>query len=152
MEVEGRKLNLAYYGASDGPRIMLFGSLDSDFQTLQQLFRDVGQCKVPVELHLLPSIQAFGGIRLVLSCSRPAGQLAHGKPEGVRRIASASGKEFHWRRTAEGWNDLADLIDGVVKSPVPGHQYLSSYPSEDAIVVLSKGEYGDDVLERLTET
>ena len=46
----------------------------------------------------------------------------------------------------EGWDYLAALLESLVKSPTPGHQYLTSYPNEDAIVVVSKGEYGDELL------
>ena len=41
----------------------------------------------------------------------------------------------------------ADLIDGLVASESAGHQYLDRFPYEDAIVVVSKAEYDDDVLE-----
>ena len=43
--------------------------------------------------------------------------------------------------------DLAELIDGLIKCPTAGHQYLTRYPDEDAIAVVSKGEYGDEMLE-----
>lgn len=51
-----------------------------------------------------------------------------------------------WTHAAEGWDYLDALVDGLVKDTVPGHQYLTRYPDEDAIVVFSKGEYSDDVL------
>jgi hypothetical protein len=69
----------------------------------------------------------------------------------VRRKPSSLDQEFEWQRTAEGWDYLAELIDGLVKSPTPGHQYLSAYPSEEAIVVVSKGEYGEEVLNGLRQ-
>jgi len=72
-----------------------------------------------------------------------------GKPQGVRRRPSDVSPVFEWLRTQEGWDYLAELIDGLVKDTSPGHQYLSAYPSEDAIVVVSKGEYGDEVLQYL---
>jgi len=152
METKTHKLNLAYYNASDGPRIMLFGPMEADFQSLQTLFRSLSQSKATIQLHCLPFIQAFDHIRLHLDCSGPIFQSGQGKPQGVRRIGSSEGEEFAWRRTDEGWDYLAELIDGLVRSSGPGHQYLSSYPNEDAIVVLSKGEYGDDVLKQTTQT
>ena len=42
----------------------------------------------------------------------------------------------------------AELVDELARSPGPGHQYLTTHPGDDAIVVVSKGEYGDDVLGR----
>lgn len=145
------KLNLAFYDASDGPRIMLFGPLTGDFESLQKLFRTMSHCQGWVELHRQPFIDAFGNIRLLASCS---GSLFHqpgGKPQGVRRKPFSIDVEFEWQRTAEGWDYLGELIDELVKSPTPGHQYLSAYPREDAIVVVSKGEYGEEVLERLRQ-
>ncbi len=143
------KLNLAFYDASDGPRIMLFGPLTGDFESLQRLFRTLSQCRERVEIHQQPFIDAFGGIQLLASCSGSMFHDTEGKPQGVRRKSSNLGQEFEWLRTAEGWDYLAELIDGLVRCPAPGHQYLSAYPSEDAIVVVSKGEYGEEVLQTL---
>lgn len=141
-------LNLAFYDASDGPRIMLFGPLNGCFEKLQELFRTLSQCSGPVQIHRLPFITVYGDLRLIASCSgsmfKPGGKI-----QGLRKEPSPHGQEFHWRRTAEGWDYLAELIDGLVRSSTPGHQYLSAYPKEDAIVVVSKGEYGDEVLQQL---
>jgi hypothetical protein len=41
---------------------------------------------------------------------------------------------------------LAELLDGMIQSKKPGHQYLTRFPDEDAIVVVSKGEYSDEML------
>lgn len=149
MAANYRKLNLAFYDASDGPRIMIFGPLGADFQGLQATFRNLSLRKETVELHCQPFIKPFGGIRLVASSVGSMFQSGEGKPQGVRCVGPPDCKEFVWLRTAEGWDYLAELIDGLVQSVKPGHQYLSSYPREDAIVVLSKGEYGEEVVKRL---
>jgi hypothetical protein len=143
------KLNMFFYEASDGPRIMIIGPVTGAFQSLQQLFRSLSQCRKHVEIHREPFIRAFGGIQLVASCTGAMFQRWEGKPQGVRRRPSDVGPAFEWLRTEEGWDYLAELIDDLVKSTSPGHQYLSAYPREDAIVVVSKGEYGDEVLEYL---
>ena len=152
METHERRLNLAFYEGSDGPRVMLFGSLNAPFDQLQCIFRGLSKQKGPFELHSLPFIRAFGGIELFALCSGSIFQHGRGKLQGVRQTGMADQKTFNWVRTAEGWDYLAELIDGLVNGATAGHQYLSSYPSEDAIIVLSKGEYGDEVLKHITQT
>jgi hypothetical protein len=142
-------LNLAFYDASDGPRIMIFGPLNGCFEKLQEVFRTLSQCGGPVEIHHLPFIKAHGGLRLVASCTGSIFKQPGGKIQGLREKPSPYGRHFEWQRTAEGWDYLAELIDGLVRSSTPGHQYLSAYPKEDAIVVVSKGEYGDEILQQL---
>ena len=71
---------------------MLFGSLDAPIDRLQDLFRDLSQEKGPFELHLLPFIEAYGGIRIVASCRGSMFQQGHGKPQGMRHVASPNGK------------------------------------------------------------
>ncbi len=143
------KLKLAFYDASDGPRIMLFGSLEADFISLQELFRLMSHSNEWVEVDRQPFIRTFGAIRLRLKC---CGGMFTG-PDltsiGLRRTSSPTRFDFEWVRTAEGWEYLAELIDTLVSHPDPGHQYLSAYPKEDAIFVVSKGEYDDSVLTNL---
>jgi hypothetical protein len=146
MEGLGNKLRLAYYNASDGPRIVFFGPMEVDLQGLQEVFNRLSRNEGPFELHNLPFTQAFGGLRIVASSSGSMFDQGKGKPQGIRYVRSGQAKEYEWRRTAEGWDYLANLLDGLVRSPCPGHHYLSRYPGEDAIVVVSKGEYGDEVL------
>ena len=48
---------------------------------------------------------------------------------------------WSWRRTAEGWKDAADLIDGIAGAASPCHQFLDD--DGNSMVMVSKGEYGD---------
>jgi hypothetical protein len=148
MEVFGKKIRMACYLGSDGPRIMLFGPADVDFRPLQEVFQALSQIKGPFEIDKLDFIVPFGGTRIVASCSGSMFKGPFGKPQGIQR-AGGSENAFVWQKTAEGWDYLAELIAPLVSCSSSGHQYLSSYPSEDAIVVLSRGEYGDEVLQRL---
>ena len=145
----GSKLRLTYYDASDGPRVMIFGPLDADFGSLQRLFtRLSGSPSEPCELDQQPFIAAFGGTKITLASSGPM-FAQKGHATGIRRVKAAIGPAFEWRRTNEGWDYLAKLIEPIVTKGHAGHQYLTSYPSEDVIVVVSKGEYGDDVLQQI---
>jgi hypothetical protein len=149
MEVLAHTLRMAYYAASDGPRIVLFGPLDVDLQSLREVFQKLSRNEGPFELHTLPFVQAFGGVRIVASSSGSMFGQHKGQPQGLRRKTSTQEKEFEWKRTAEGWDYLAKLIDSLVTDLTPGHLYLTRYPEEDAIVVVSRGEYTDEVLNTL---
>jgi hypothetical protein len=48
-----------------------------------------------------------------------------------------------------GWrvDYLVELMDGLIQSKTAGHQYLTDYPKDDAIIVVSKGEYSDALLQ-----
>jgi hypothetical protein len=145
----GHKLRLAFYEASDGPRIMIFGPLDADFAALQKLFVQLSQSRgMSCKLEEQSFIVAFGGLSVEASCLGPMFSDKRSTVEGIRRIQESE-PVFEWQQTAEEWDHLSELIDGLMASTLAGHQYLTSYPSEDAIVVVSKGEYGDDVLEKL---
>jgi hypothetical protein len=139
------KLRLAFYDGSDGPRVMIFGLLDADFVALQELFIELSQTPgMSCNLEQQPFFAAFGGVSVLISCSGPT----MFSNQGIRRIQQES-PVFKWQRTAEGWDYLAELVGSLVTSTTACHQYLTSYPSEDAIVVVSKGEYGDDIFEKL---
>jgi len=125
---------------------MILGSLDAGFQAIQDLFvqlsRNPGKT-CPLEMQ--PFIAALGGIKVLLICSEPLLPRKCSNSQGIRRIPQEAGPVFEWRHHAEGWDDLAELIDPVVKTRKACHQYLDRYAHEDAIVVLSRGEYGDQV-------
>lgn len=147
MEQIGSKLRLAYYDAPDGPRLMIFGPLDADFRSLRELFARLSRTSgEPCELHEQPFVAPFGGTRICLATTGPMFEQKRSTRQGIQRVKDACGPVFVWHRTAEGWDYLAKLIDPLVAGTAPGHQYLTLYPGEDAIVVVSKGEYGDDVV------
>lgn len=148
MEPIESKLRLAYYDAPDGPRVMIFGPVGADFRSLRELFARLGRTSgESCELHEQPFVASFGGTRITLTSSGPMFDQTQGSRQGIRRVTGTSGPVFAWHRTLEGWDYLAKLIDALAESPRAGHQYLTNYPSEDAIVVVSKGEYGDEVLQ-----
>jgi hypothetical protein len=145
-QTPGKKIRMSFLEASDGPRIMLFGPLDVDLGSLQQTFRKLSQECSYLQLEEQQFIVPFGGIRVLAKCS---GAMINGKKEGNRQgilRRSTNPVEFEWTRSAEGWDYLAELIDGLIQSKTAGHQYLTRYPDENVIVVVSKGEYSDEVL------
>lgn len=143
--IDPKKIRLALYTSPDAPRVMLFGPMEADLASLKACFVGLSKREAELDLHSLPFIHAVNvGLRL-----RSLGPLFYSKSrdgrQGLRRHLHDP-HTFTWSRTNEGWDYLAELLDGLIKSQSAGHQYLTRYPDEDAIVVVSKGEYGDDVL------
>lgn len=127
---------------------MLFGPMLVDLKSLQECFYQLGEGEGAFEFDLLPTVYNSGEVRLRLQSlgeSFKVSGVTHDARQGIRRIQGDQ-PSFTWTRTNEGWNYLAELLEDLVNSDEPGHQYLTRYPDEDAIVVVSKGEYGDDVL------
>ena len=148
MEPIGLKLRLAYYKAPDGPRLVIFGPLDADFSSLQKLFVQLSETPaMSCDLEEQPFVVALGGTRVRLFSTGGMFAQTRGSVQGLRRAGGEAHPNFGWSRTAEGWDYFAQLVGSLVSATKAGHQYLTSYPSEDAIVVLSKGEYGDEVLD-----
>jgi hypothetical protein len=131
-----QKLALDYYDASDGPRIVLFGSLDGPFNALQALFKRLIQSDQPIEFQNEPFIQSSAGVQIVASrCKRSS------TSQGVAHCTTDHGEKFQWSLTSEDWDDVSELMDSLIRSPTSCHQYLSRHTHDDAIVVVSKGEY-----------
>src|SRR5207248_3334487 len=127
----GKKIRMSFLDASDGPRIMLFGPMDADIGLLQQAFRKLSQECSHLQLEEQQFIVPFWGIRVLAKCS---GAMINGKKEGSRQgifRRSTNPVEFEWTRSAEGWDYLAELIDGLIQGKTAGHQYLTRYPDED---------------------
>lgn len=91
----------------------------------------------PVNLHLLPFVQAFGGVSLT---AYPVD-----RELGVRRIGSVAC--FEWHHFQEGWLESAEKIEVIARGNA-GHCYLGESPASDAIVMVSKGEYDEAWWER----
>jgi hypothetical protein len=145
----GKQLRMAYYRASDGPWIMLWGPMDAEFGKLQSTFFWLSEHPgESVAVHELPFIASFGGLEVAAITSST--RFTHvAESQGIRRIPNVSDLHFSWRRNPEGWDYLGHLIEGIVSKDKACHQYLTRYPDEDAIVILSKGEYDDSALVRL---
>ena len=142
----GNRIRMAFYSADDGPRIMLFGPLTADIASLQSFFRRLSKDTAEVRLDQEPFLVSFGGIELVARCS---GSLMHQQTESISqglRKPSSNRPHFVWTRSKEGWDYLAELIESMRFAKVPCHQYLTRYPDEDAIIVVSIGEYSDEVV------
>lgn len=127
---------------------MLFGPLEVDLISLQTCFyglaKDGGIDSI--QLDQLPWIHTADGVKVrLLSCDLKDEFVKRNSAFGIRKIDTCS-NSYLWKQTKEEWQFLGNLIQGLLDFKKPCHQYLSSYPSDDAIVVVSKGEYTDEVL------
>jgi hypothetical protein len=96
-----------------------------------------------VSLHQEPFIKAHGGI--MLDARVRVAQLAKTDKEGVIRVGAGKPAHFEWICDPETWMNFSYLVDGLSG----GHQYLTAGPSEDAMVMVSQGEYYDEDFENL---
>lgn len=142
--IDPAKIRLAYYDSVDGPRIVLFGPMGTNLTALKDCFLCLSKHEKEVALESQEFIHP-ANVKLQLRCISDKFRTQPGGRQGIRRQRS-SDLVFTWSRTPEGWEYLGELLDGLIESGKSGHQYLTRYPDEDAIVVVSKGEYGDDVL------
>lgn len=141
-------VRLAFYESSEGPRIMIFGSMCTNLQAVQECFHELSEEKCNLELGEQSFVFVAGDIRLRLRSSDDFFEETDGESMlGLRRIENEQ-CSFIWTRTKEGWDYLAKLIAGMISAKHSGHQYLTNFPDDDAIVVVSKGEYGDEVIQR----
>jgi hypothetical protein len=138
---------MSFLNASDGHRIMLFGPMDVDLQALQRCFREVSERGEEIRLDRQPFLVSFGGVELFARCAESSAETKQFEKR-KRLVKAAKDKpHFDWKQLARGWDDLAEFMDGLVQSKIAGHQYLTNYPKDDAIIVVSKGEYSDDLLQ-----
>lgn len=136
-----KDLNVDFYEAPDGPRLLIFGSMDADFRSLRSVFRKLSlEPGLEIELKGASFIRMLGELEISLRSTEDGRHRSSRSTHGFRLSIERGSHHFTWTRTPEGWAYLVGLIDGVLKSDFPCHQYLASSPEDDATVELSKGE------------
>ncbi len=94
-----------------------------------------------VALHQEPFIQAFGGLKIDAFCDSAVASKRG--CSGINLIGDEDKPCFQWKCDPDTWLDFACLVDVLVRSK-GGHQYLRATPSEDILVMVSRGEYFDE--------
>lgn len=143
--LEPTQVRLVLREFSAGPFVVMFGPLGVDLQAIKDCFLSLSREETEIEFHTQPFVSVFGDVTLQLCSTGSVMEKNIGGPNGLHFIGAAN-SSFRWSRTREGWSYMAELIDGLIESPHSGHQYLTSYPDEVAIVMISKGEYDDSLL------
>ena len=137
-------IRLSYYDSKDGPRLVIFGPMEIELFRLRKCFSELSGGEKTFDLDSLEFVHS-AGVTLRLQSLGDQTKIVDGAPLGLQRILSTN-QSFVWRLRNKGWKYLGELIDGLIESKVAGHQYLTHFPDDDAIVVVSKGEYADNVL------
>jgi hypothetical protein len=91
-----------------------------------------------------PYMLVRGGIKLDAESHRP-GTLRWGN-QGLTKVGRPEDLQFKWICDAETWMDFADLVLTLVRGG-SGHQYLRASPGDEAMVMVSRGEYLDEEFE-----
>ncbi|MCA8992936.1 MAG: hypothetical protein KDA88_13185 [Planctomycetaceae bacterium] len=132
-------IRLGFYTSCDGPRLLLFGPMTVDFRPLQDAFRQLGQNEQSIQLEAQPFVSSTKVTLTLTSIVTPQ--------SGLLPRLSQDDLKFTWSGQLDGWDILADLIATTVQAKHACHQYLTSYPDDDAIVVISRGEYPDEAMD-----
>ena len=131
-------LMLDHYESADGPRVMILARDSDAVRQLSCIFSELAEGTVTeVNLDALPFVGISSDV--CIKCLRVSKD-----PHGIFRLENKGGHSFVWRHSPESWDYFVALLQGLTDSPEPGHHYLSEYPGEDVIVVVSKQEYSID--------
>lgn len=133
----GRKSSrLVYYIGAHGPTVLL-KVYDYDYLlNLRRLFKDLSHGIIEeVRLQDVMAIELDGlkGITLKVATSESRKTLAILKD-------SDGTSYFEWIRSQDGWHECACLVDGIIESNEPGHQYLTQEGTDNALIELSYKE------------
>lgn len=134
-------LGLFGYDAQDGFRITIFGPVDCDFRDLLGTFAELSVRDVDIWANELPYVEALGGARVLMSSRASARWHDYRRGPGIIGKCGGPDPVFEWRGTPDDWECLAELIEPLTRGHRPAHQYLGLYAHDDAVIVLSKGEY-----------
>jgi hypothetical protein len=116
-----------------GPKLVIWGDAD-DMRGLTETFAAAAE---EPSLFSLCDL-SVDGTRIVLETAE--------KPTGLRRDTRDT-SVFHWQADQDGWYAFAEQVETLtVCSPArPAHQYLECLADGEIIVMVSCGEYPDDL-------
>jgi hypothetical protein len=99
--------------------------------TLIELIRSVATAPTSLDIGRRSGGIAYGGLILFAenSLSDPG-------------LVAASGHEFRWRRSPEGWEDVVDRLLAL-QAEADGHQYFDGVAGTPQLMI-SIGEYGEE--------
>jgi len=137
------KIRLAYIETSDGPWILIFGSMLSDFSPLINLFDDLSTgkkqfCELHHESYIIPHDDIEVNMNSLSSHKKWGawGDLCKKRTDALA---------FEWCGSTEIWEDCMEKIAVLAASTNSGHQYVFAEAMSEVVVVVSKGEYSDDI-------
>lgn len=138
--VDAAEITLEYYDAPDGPRLVLHGTNARAMSLTAALFRSLIADVARVEIDRQPFVQNPAGICLLAINIDKIINTTGRRAMGLRRDKLGTELSFTWRGDSAFWEDAADLVD-TLTGTCSGHQYLSRDSRDEAILVVSRGEY-----------
>jgi hypothetical protein len=132
------QFSMSVYPGSDFPRIMLWGPQDVDVESLREIFLRLSQGAVSIQLETQPVIKSRSDLSIRLS-SIAANDVGDRSALGLHQCYGQQ-NQFQWLCERETWSELAELLTGL-NGVDAGHHYLTECPADDALIVISKGEY-----------
>ena len=155
LRIDSYHLYLDYYGP-EVPTIVIFGQIDGPFKLLHDLIRWMASHpdEPAISLESLSFMKFLAPIDFDVVCkTRPNGHHAefwglrqNNRPrrsfmDFVMRNAPVQPALPHFTLTEppEAWENFGYLMKGM-EGTTPGHQYLTNYPSDDATLIISRGE------------
>src|SRR5712692_3469020 len=122
-----------YYQGAYGPTIRVdLVSLESALELLN-IFKALAEgTGSEVKLHELETAKVSGLREFVL-------RVISDGPEVERTLSVVNGENpsVCWHRSRNGWKNCVDLVQVLIDSNSPGHQYLTKEGIDDALVEVS---------------
>ena len=129
-----RTVGIGFLPKFKGSDTLLLASTAAALDPLANLALALSATGSPaVAVHLLPYVTAHG---VSLEAKHSDTDL------GIRR----TGNHFTWLRSSDGWRAIHELILSL-RGSTAAHQYLDG-PADEVTVMLSVGQYGEEVWQR----
>jgi len=117
-----------------GPKLLIWGGPDD----MARLYEALSQVAASEESQALTDIQGCMAVDDTTVLLETVGEA-----EGIVRDEAEAGV-FHWRMDEEGWYEFQQLVEPLTRG-APGHQALQCHAGGDIDVLVSVGEYPDNL-------
>ncbi|HPD28841.1 MAG TPA: hypothetical protein PLL20_02520 [Phycisphaerae bacterium] len=128
---------MAYFREFLGEDTILITGEAADLLVLAKRLRVLEDpASQPIPIHALPFVTAQGGLQLT---AHPVGQ------DLVLRLRENAGGLlcFDWQYSEDGWLEVVEKIEHLATSGKAGHNWMNGDYADDAVVMVSRGEYDD---------
>lgn len=127
-----------YYQGAYGPTIRIDIQTMENLVKVKNIFRQLAELKKEtIDLARVESVNATGLKQLILKVVPPNQEI---EKKLKLEEGSAGNIAFSWTMPSTGWRRCAGLIDGLIESGHPGHQYLTEEGLDDALVEIAFAE------------
>jgi len=112
------------------PQLLLLSGLPAEFGVVQQALGALSP-DTPLAINDLEGIQSVSGTAL---------RVRQSARNGITRLSAT---DFEWETTPDALDESLELIAPLAASRDAGHQYFEFHPADDAVIMMSVGEYDD---------